>query len=132
EYGDFQTNKSLAFQIAEYAFSQYRDIEFVLEPTCGKGNFIIASIEQSKSLKKIVGIEIYQPYVWESKFKILNYFLENNESIKPEIEIIHANSFDFSFQELSNSTKKLKPLIIGNPPWVTNSELGSIDSKNLP
>jgi len=23
-------------------------------------------------------------------------------------------------------------LIIGNPPWVTNSELGSIDSKNLP
>ena len=131
EYGDFQTNESLTVQVAEYAFSKFADIEFVLEPTCGKGNFILASLKQSNSFKKIVGVEIYQPYVWETKFKILTCFLNNSEISKPEIDIIHGNAFEFSYEDLAKTTKQLKTLIIGNPPWVTNSELGSIDSKNL-
>jgi len=132
EYGDFQTNKDLALLIAEYALLKRKDFEFLLEPTCGKGNFILAFLKQSKSLKKVVGVEIYLPYVWETKFKILDYYLTNNEISKPEIDIIHGNAFEFSYQELARSTKHLKTLVIGNPPWVTNSELGSIDSKNLP
>ncbi len=132
EYGDFQTNKDLALHVVQYAFSKHQDFEFLLEPTCGKGNFIIASLEQSALIKKVVGVEIYLPYVWETKFKILSYFLEHNVNFRPDIEIIHGNAFDFSFQDLSYSTRNLKTLIIGNPPWVTNSELGTIDSKNLP
>lgn len=132
EYGDFQTNENLALQVAEYTFLKRNDFEFVLEPTCGKGNFILASIKQSNSLKKIVGVEIYQPYVWETKFKILDYFLLNKGFSKPEIDIIHGNAFEFDYEQLAKSTSRLKTLVIGNPPWVTNSELGSIDSKNLP
>lgn len=132
EYGDFQTNKNLALQVAEYAFLKRNDFEFVLEPTCGKGNFILATIKQSNSLKKIVGVEIYQPYVWETKFKILDYYLLNKDNSKPEIDIIHGNAFEFDYEQLAKSTSHLKTLVIGNPPWVTNSELGSIDSKNLP
>ena len=132
EYGDFQTNEHLAFRVAEYAFIQKEDVEFVLEPTCGKGSFILASIAQFKSLKKVVGVEIHRPYVWETKFQILTYFLKNPSTIKPEIDIIHGNAFEFNYGELAKSTKHLKTLIIGNPPWVTNSELGSIESKNLP
>jgi hypothetical protein len=132
EYGDFQTNKNLALQVAEYAFLKCNDFEFVLEPTCGKGNFILATIKQSNSLKKIVGVEIYQPYVWETKFKILDYYLLNKDISKPEIDIIHGNAFEFDYDQLAKSTSHLKTLVIGNPPWVTNSELGSIDSKNLP
>ncbi len=131
-YGDFQTNMSLAKKVAKYALSKYRDVEFLLEPTCGKGNFLLAAIEQSSGLKKVVGIEIYQPYVWETKFKILEHFLLERRERVPEIEIIHANVFEFPFEKLAKSTKNLKTLIIGNPPWVTNSELGSIDSRNLP
>jgi len=132
EYGDFQTNKNLALQIAEYAFLKHNDFEFVLEPTCGKGNFILASIKQSNSIKKIVGVEIYQPYVWETKFKILNYYLLNKDIPTPEIDIIHGNAFEFDYEKLAKTTSHLKTLVIGNPPWVTNSELGSIDSKNIP
>lgn len=132
EYGDFQTNKSLALQVVEYAFLKRNDFEFVLEPTCGKGNFILAAIKQSNSLQKIVGVEIYQPYIWETKFKILEYFLLNKEVSKPDIDIIHANAFEFDYDQLAKSTSHLKTLVIGNPPWVTNSELGSINSKNLP
>ncbi len=132
EYGDFQTNQFLAQKVVDYTFSKANDFEFVLEPTCGKGNFLLAAIKQSKKLKKVVGVEIYQPYVWETKFKILEYFISVKENTKPEIDIIHANAFEFSYEDLANSTQDLKTLIIGNPPWVTNSELGSIDSKNLP
>lgn len=132
EYGDFQTNLDLANRIAEYAFLKSDSFDFVLEPTCGKGNFILASLNQSKTIKKIVGVEIYQPYIWETKFKILSHFLSHPEFSKPEIDIIHANAFEFSYKDLAESTKHLKTLIIGNPPWITNSELGSIDSKNLP
>lgn len=132
EYGDFQTNQFLVQRVVDYTFSKSNDFEFVLEPTCGKGNFLLAAIKQSKKLKKVVGVEIYQPYVWETKFKILEYFISVKENTKPEIDIIHANAFEFSYEDLAKSTQDLKTLIVGNPPWVTNSELGSIDSKNLP
>jgi hypothetical protein len=132
EYGDFQTNDDLALQVAKYAYSKDSNVEFVLEPTCGKGNFLIATLKQFSSLKKIVGVEIYQPYVWETKFKILSHFISNPNDKIPEIDIFHANAFDFPYEALSSSTKELKTLVIGNPPWVTNSELGSIDSGNLP
>ena len=132
EYGDFQTNKSLASEVVKYSFVKCEDIESVIEPTCGKGNFIFASIAQFKSLKKIVGVEIYKPYIWKTKFGILNYFLKNPNYSKPEIDIFHGNAFEFNYSELAKSTQHLKTLVIGNPPWVTNSELGSIDSNNLP
>ena len=97
-----------------------------------KRKLILASISKFKMLKKIVGVEIYKPYIWKTKFGILTYFLSNPDSNKPEIDIIHGNAFEFDYEALAKSTTNLKTLVIGNPPWVTNSELGSIDSKNLP
>jgi hypothetical protein len=132
EYGDFQTNNTLASKVTEYVLSKEDSFEFILEPTCGNGSFILASIQQIKSLKKVVGVEIYKPYVWETKFKILHYFIESKRIYKPEIDIIHANAFEFSYEDLAATTNHLKTLVIGNPPWVTNSELGAISSQNTP
>ncbi len=134
EYGDFQTNDELAEKVVNYILKKEdsSDIEFILEPTCGKGSFILTCIENIPAIKKITGIEIYLPYVWETKFKILNFFISNQKHNKPEIEIIHANVFYFDFRTVAQQTKEYKTLIIGNPPWVTNSELGSIKSLNLP
>lgn len=122
EYGDFQTNQKLALNSVEYILSKtnQKSYDFVLEPTCGKGNFILAALSKIHDLKKIVGVEIYQPYVWETKFKVLEHFVKHMKRNKPEIEIIHANVFDFDFESLSRETKQLKTLVIGNPPWVTN------------
>jgi hypothetical protein len=133
EFGDFQTNDDLSLKVVRYVYDKVKDIEFILEPTCGKGSFIISSLLVYDNLKRIVGVEIHLPYVWETKFNILSYYLINKTKNKSvDIEIIHANAFDYSYQELSESTIKLKSLVIGNPPWVTNSELSSIDSTNLP
>lgn len=132
DFGDFQTNRNLASQIVKGLFSESCDFEFILEPTCGIGNFIIASILELNTLKKIVGVDIHLPYVWATKFNILTVFLENKIATIPEIDIIHANAFEYSYKSLADSTKELKSLIIGNPPWVTNSELGTTNSSNLP
>lgn len=131
-YGDFQTNKNLASKVINRIHNLDFSPEFILEPTCGKGIFLVNSLKTFKAIKRLVGIEIYYPYILETKFKILDLFLENKNKSKPKIEIIHADIFQYSLKELSKTTKNLKTLIVGNPPWVTNSELGSINSKNLP
>ncbi len=132
EYGDFQTNKDLANKVAKHLAKRNISPEIVIEPTCGKGNFIIASLSNFKAVKKVFGIEIYKPYVWETKFSILDFFLSNPDSNKPEITITHCSIFDFDFKNISKQFPTEKLLIIGNPPWVTNSKLGSLNSSNLP
>ncbi|MGH2642503.1 MAG: hypothetical protein ACRDE2_01020 [Chitinophagaceae bacterium] len=132
EYGDFQTNIKLAEKVVKYISTRNSDFEFVLEPTCGQGNFILAVLDNFPTLKKVVGIEIYQPYVKETMFKILTFFLENKRQVIPDIDIINGNTFNYNFQKLSKETNQLKSLIIGNPPWVTNAELGALNSENLP
>lgn len=132
EYGDFQTNANLANKITSNLSSKGISPEIIIEPTCGKGNLIIASLHNFKQIKHIFGIEIYKPYVWETKFNIINFFLDNPNNNKPEILISHSSVFDFNFEQLANQYSINKILIIGNPPWVTNSKLGSLNSKNLP
>ncbi len=132
EYGDFQTSINLADRVTSHLIAKNSSPEIVIEPTCGKGNFIIASLKRLKHIKQVFGIEIYRPYVWESKFNIIDFYLNNPIDTKPEISIIHSSVFDFDFKVIApkNSTKEI--LIIGNPPWVTNSKLGSLNSFNLP
>lgn len=132
EYGDFQTNKLLANKIANRLHEHGINPEIIIEPTCGKGNFIVASLNNFSGIKQIIGIEIYKPYVWETKFNILDFFLKNPKCNKPVIELFHDNIFDFDFKTLSNLVINNNLLIIGNPPWVTNSQLGSLNSNNLP
>ena len=132
EYGDFQTNSDLANKVTLHLASKNISPEIVIEPTCGKGNFIIASLRNFKTIKNVFGVEIYKPYVWETKFSIVDFFLSNPNANKPEISIVHCNVFDFDFKAIAKKYATNDILVIGNPPWVTNSKLGSLNSTNLP
>ncbi|MEZ4914850.1 MAG: hypothetical protein R2798_12405 [Chitinophagales bacterium] len=132
EYGDFQTNLDLANKVAFHLTTKNISPEIVIEPTSGKGNFIVASLKQFKGIDRVFGIEIYKPYVWESKFNIIDFYLNNPTENKPEISIIHSSVFDFDFKPIAKENNTKEILIIGNPPWVTNSKLGSLNSSNLP
>lgn len=132
EYGDFQTNMDLTKAVANVLLKKKITPEIVIEPTCGKGNFILATLQSFPSIKQIIGIEIYEPYVWECKFNILDYFLTNPKANKPFVQILHFNVFDFDFLELRRRFQKANLLVVGNPPWVTNSMLGAMESDNLP
>ena len=132
EYGDFQTNRLLANKVATHLHEKGINPDVIIEPTCGKGNLLIASLNNFNKIKQIIGIEIYKPYVWETKFNILDFYIKNPQTNKPKIEIFHFNVFDFDFKKLSSQFRNHNLLIIGNPPWVTNSQLGSLNSNNLP
>ncbi|HPO63993.1 MAG TPA: hypothetical protein PK762_13015, partial [Candidatus Kapabacteria bacterium] len=132
EYGDFQTNIEFANRIAKLILKKNINPKILIEPTCGKGNFILASLSHFTTIKKVYGIEIYKPYVWETKFNILDFFLTNPNISKPEIFITHQNVFEFDFKSISKLFSQEEILIIGNLPWVTNSKLGMLNSSNLP
>ncbi len=132
EYGDFQTNKELADKATIYLTSKNISPEIIIEPTCGKGNFIIASLKTFKEIKNVFGVEIYKPYVWETKFNIIGLYLDYPQKNKPDISIQHCNVFDFDFKQIAKEYGTKNVLIIGNPPWVTNSKLGALNSTNLP
>lgn len=132
DYGDFQTNEQLATKIVQKLRICGVDPQIVIEPTCGKGHFIVAALKNFKRIERIFGIEIYKPYVWQTKFDILNYFLQNPSKEKPEITIFHHDFFNFDFSIIKQYTTNKNVLILGNPPWVTNAQLSVFESNNLP
>ena len=132
EYGDFQTNKQLAGSICNYLQNKDISPKILLEPTCGKGNFILLALKTFNSLQHIFGIEIQEKYLWHLKFELLEYFLNNPTANKPQINLYHCNVFDFDFKQVKSQINNRELLVIGNPPWVTNSTLSTLNSKNLP
>jgi len=132
EYGDFQTNKQLAESVCSYLYKNNVSPKILLEPTCGKGSFVLSAIKSFGSLRQIFGIEIQEKYLWQLKFELLEYFLNNPTANKPQINLYHCNIFDFDFKQITKCINTRELLVLGNPPWVTNATLSTINSKNLP
>jgi methylase of polypeptide subunit release factors len=122
EYGDFQT----PFELSNVMVSVLKDIDIkpniIVEPTCGLGT-VLLDVYNSFNPQKAIGIEINSKYC-----DILLEKLEKNQYIS----IINNDIFI----SLDNITGEISRddicLFIGNPPWVTNSELSSLNSKNVP
>jgi hypothetical protein len=132
EYGDWQTSMDLATSVCTLLKQDGVIPEVVIEPTCGRGAFILAAINVfGESLKLVYGIEIYKPYIMDLKYKLLELGLQTPNRQKPEIRIFHSNIFDFHFNQIKARCGG-RMLVLGNPPWVTNSKLGEINSDNLP
>ena len=125
EYGDFQTPNELALQAVSIIRKLGIEPCSIVEPTCGKGSFLLASAQIFPSAGNYVGIDISPEYLrlLESQISHLN--------LGTRIRLTCADFFllDWStiFDNLPSPT-----LIVGNPPWVTSSELGSLESNNLP
>ena len=132
EYGDFQTPSELTDLICSYLKGDGILPDIIIEPTFGKGSFIISALRYFQKLKRIYGVEIYEPYYWQTKFAILELFIRNSALNKPDIFLYLDNIFRFDFAEIEQSFKDRNILVLGNPPWITNSELGSLNSNNLP
>ncbi|MCQ2515038.1 MAG: hypothetical protein MJ089_08130 [Ruminococcus sp.] len=110
EFGDYQTPLSFAINVCGY-LKKYMDInpKVIIEPTCGIGNFIHASLSTFENVERVYGIEINEKYT-----EICKQTNNNDE----RLEVYNENIFTFNTRQLCSNC-----LIIGNPPWVTNSEL---------
>ena len=122
EFGDFQTPDLLAFKICKFIKQQGMNPKTIIEPTCGIGNFVINSNKVFTSAEKIFGLEINNHYINTLKNKI-----NGNEKIIIE----NQDFFKLNWNDFLNKLQE-PILMIGNPPWVTNSKLCSLSSSNLP
>ncbi len=131
EWGDFQTPKSLAAKICNYLVKTGISPEIVIEPTFGIGNFICAALETFPQTQLIYGVEIKQEYEQILQTH-LQTMLNGTHLNKPNIQLFQDDVFKHKFNRAALSSRTGELLIIGNPPWVTNSELGILASNNLP
>ncbi len=128
EYGDYQTPEDFVVKICNY-IKYTLDLEptIIIEPTFGLGNFIFNSINIFKKTQKVYGIEINKQYYSFAVDKISKVETTAN------IDLYNDNIFTFDFSTITNKINmEDNVLIIGNPPWVTNSDLTTINSSNLP
>lgn len=121
EYGDYQTPSEFAFLILNYINSIFKiNPDLIIEPTCGKGNFLKESLNVFPK-SKLIGIDINK-----------NYIDEANLSVNSRKSTFYCgNILDFDLSSL-NINSNFQTLIIGNPPWITNSKLSKLNSNNLP
>ena len=72
EYGDFQTPLNLARDVCDLLVHIGVRPQSILEPTCGKGSFLKASLECFTAVEMIVGLEINYKYVKQAQGLIEN------------------------------------------------------------
>lgn len=126
EFGDFQTPGSLA----QTTVARLREVlsftpKTIVEPTCGVGAFLVAAAEAFPEAEKVIGIEIEANYLTQLRDLIEGAPYAN------KVELIQGDFFRIDWAELLAPLPK-PILFIGNPPWVTNADLGLIKGDNLP
>jgi len=124
-FGDFQTPLELARHVIAFIESEEKDIRTVVEPTCGRGSFLRATAELLGAAPSYFGFDINAKYVSDAK-----------EELCKAVPSAEAKIEERDFYEMdwkSFFTHQSTPiLVIGNPPWITNAAMGSMNGKNLP
>lgn len=129
EWGDFQTPPSLAARVCQILFENGVRPHTIIEPTYGEGNFILAALNQFRACSLIYGVEIQPRYAWTLKLRLLTQALQGWRP-SAAIDLHHDDIFRHRFSGEVFQSDSI--LLLGNPPWVTNAELGSLQSQNLP
>lgn len=119
ERGDWQTPAELAQGVCRLT-RKFIDPDAILEPNCGQGAFVLAAAKAFPNAKRIWAGDVNAQYVQNVK-KI-------NDS---RVAVQKSNFFSGCWKDVLNSQRG-SILVIGNPPWVTNSELARLNSGNVP
>jgi len=121
EFGDFQTPESLAAQVTLLLRNMGLKPTAILEPTCGKGSFVSAASANFPEAEFICGVEVNSDYIEIAK----------GLTTDSRVRFFEGDFFKLDWSVIFAQSKG-PWLILGNPPWVTNSKLGAISSSNLP
>lgn len=118
EFGDFQTPDELCRQVCHVVSQSGLSPASIVEPTCGKGSFLRASAQAFSECGSILGFEVNPVYADEAE----------------TVDGVSVSHGDFFATDWTEVFRKLPEpvLVIGNPPWVTNSAIGSLNGSNLP
>lgn len=122
-YGDWQT----PWELADHALSRvlstmHAPPRTVIEPTCGKGAFLVAAARRLPEAE-VIGYEINRAYAELAASRL------EAEGVKGRVR--HADFFSIDWDR-EVAELRAPVLVIGNPPWVTSADLGAMGSGNLP
>jgi hypothetical protein len=121
EFGDFQTPDGLANSVLSCLRSIGIKPAAIVEPSCGKGAFLVASAKAFPTAK-LFGLEINPSHLAVAESR-----LGRKKSVYLKCGSFFAEDWSTTIGELPRPL-----LVVGNPPWVTNAELGQLGSGNLP
>lgn len=125
EFGDFQTPPQLAGEVCRLLGAKGIAPVSVLDPTCGQGNFLAAALKTFPTIDKAVGIDVNLDCIALARSNLLS------AHHRVAVEIRQEDFFAVDWKRLLDCLPE-PLLVLGNPPWVTNSALSSLDSANLP
>lgn len=121
EFGDFQTPLPLARAVCALIASSGEKPATVVEPTCGAGAFLVAA-DRAFPQAVLYGCDSNPAHVETARRRLR------------ERRRLHFDVASFFNQDwrtrLADFPQPL--LVLGNPPWVTNSNVGAIGGGNLP
>ena len=118
EFGDFQTPDLLAGAVCNILGRMGVSPRSVVEPTCGRGSFLRASVAAFPECDVLLGFEINPDYAQAAK-------------ATPRARVQCEDFFEKNWPETLNRLRE-PVLVVGNPPWVTNAAVGALDGANLP
>ena len=118
EFGDFQTPGGLASAVCDVLRRRGVAPGSVVEPTCGKGSFLRAAVTAFPECERFLGFEVNPEYARSAR----------------TVKDAAIRCVDFFEQDWPSTLGSLPEpvLVLGNPPWVTNSTVGALGGSNLP
>lgn len=126
EFGDFQTPPALAAQALQRLRAMLPFVpKTIIEPTCGVGAFLIAAANAFPEAEKILGVEIDATYLAKLRESV------EGQAFSDKVELIRGDFFKLDWEAILEPFPK-PILFVGNPPWVTNADIGLIKGDNLP
>lgn len=116
-YGDFQTPRSLASEIALVVRDLFPNPSSIVEPSSGMGAFLLASSECFPGVP-LVGFDISDDYCVAAR------------SLVEGASVFRADLFHVAWGDVLSGLGSV--LVLGNPPWVASSEMTQMGGFNRP
>lgn len=121
EFGDFQTPEVLARQVVGLVRKTGFLPATIIEPSCGTGAFLAAAAD-AYAQADLFGLDVNPAYCTAARSLFAGC---------ERLTLVADSFFRFDWPSLLDQVRK-PVLVVGNPPWVTNADLGALGSNNLP
>ncbi|HEU4730978.1 MAG TPA: hypothetical protein VFT22_23955 [Kofleriaceae bacterium] len=125
ELGDFQTPPGLAAEVCRVLAARGVRPQSIVEPTCGTGSLLCAALDAFPAAGHAMGADIRADHIRASR-AALGARCEDRQ-VALLVRDFFATDWPALIAGLSGPI-----LFVGNPPWVTSSDLGALGSGNLP
>ena len=127
DLGDFQTPPELVSAVLEVLGPIGARWTRVLEPACGRGHFLTGLLAHRSPPREIRAVEIQPAHCRDAAALVAE-----RGHCGTEVAITCADLFGLDLERDLGWRDRGPLLVVGNPPWVTSAELGSLGSAAVP